>query len=365
MISIARFIRQYYRSGPGRVEETEATYERDGETVPATVYRPSRRRGRLPGWVVLHGLTYQGRDHTSLIRFARAVAASGSVVFVPDIPEWRRLDVAPAVTARTIRAAILTLDERGDVARGRTGLLGFSFGATQALVASVDPSLEGHLAAIAAWGGYYDVHRLFRFGILGTHDLEGRSYELDPDPYGRWIMGANYLTGIPGLEDHGAVAEALHRLAEEAGRTGVGAWEDIYDPFKAELRAELAPEHHAVFDQFAPPAGTPPWDVEDARRLSRDLADAALRADPLLDPQPLLPRVPVPVLLAHGRDDRLVPFTEMFRLAAGLPADRLRSATVTSLFSHSGGAAPQLGILGAAREGIRFLRLLRGILQLI
>ena len=36
-----------------------------------------------------------------------------------------------------------------------------------------------------------------------------RVYRMDPDPYGRWIVGGNYLTRIPGLEDAGDVASAL------------------------------------------------------------------------------------------------------------------------------------------------------------
>src|SRR5690606_28412635 len=99
------FLLQYLRPRPGAVEEAEVPYRRDGETLPATLYRPAGRRGPHPAWVVLHGLTYRGRYHPSLERLARALAASGALVFVPEIPEWRRLRVAPALTTATIRSA--------------------------------------------------------------------------------------------------------------------------------------------------------------------------------------------------------------------------------------------------------------------
>ena len=64
-------------------------------------------------------------------------------------------------------------------------------------------------------------------------------------------------------------------------------------------------------------------------------AAAAGNPEPLLDPAPYLPVVPVPVVLAHGREDRLVPWTELPRLRRALPDARVRHAVVTKLFAHS------------------------------
>ncbi len=361
MASTVRFLRQYARPRPGRVHEEDVSLDRGDRRLEATVYRtPGAPR---PGWVLLHGLTARGRDHPNLIRFARALAASGTVVFIPDIPEWRRLEVAPDVTVETIRASVLALDTMPGVVPGRIGVLGFSFGATQALVASVDPELEGHLRGVAAWGGYCDVRALFRFGILGEHAWEGHTYHVDPDPYGRWVMGGNYLTGIPGHEGDGAAARALHALAIEAGESGLQAWDPRFDASKDRLREELPASQRAVFDLFAARTDAPPPDSAVVTALAGELATAALKADPGLDPTPHLSRVRVRTLLAHGHDDRLVPFTSMFCLREKIPDRAVVRANITSLFSHSGGAAvsgPRFVV-----EGGRFLRLLNGILKLI
>lgn len=365
MRSITQFLRYYFRPRLGGVTSVETGYRRDGELLPATLYRPARHAGPLPGWVLLHGLTIPGPEHASLKRFARAVAASGAAVLVPDIPEWRALRVAPAVTVDTIRAAVLALGERKDTIPGRIGVIGFSFGATQALIAAADPRLKGHLAAVAAWGGYCDVFRLFRFGNTGEHELDGRSYHVEPDPYGRWIMGANYLTAIPGFDEHTPTAAALGRLAEEAGRSGVYAWDAYYDPLKAELRASLPADQRPTFDLFAPPADQPLHDPERARELAHALAAAALRVDPLLDPGSALAGLDCRVLLAHGRDDRVIPFTETIRLGRALDARRLAACTITGLFAHSGGTSRELGPIGVTAEAVRFIALLNRILGMI
>jgi acetyl esterase/lipase len=362
----AAFLREFLRPRPGRVVVEETTYRRDGETLPATLYRPRSARRPLPGWVTLHGLTYQGREHESLQRLARSIAASGAVVLVPDLPEWRALRVAPERTVRTIRSAVLALDSLGHTEPGRVGVMGFSFGATQALIAATDPELEGHLAGVVAWGGYADIGSATRFAFLGEHDLDGRAYRAEPDPYGRWILAGNYL----GLLDEFAAAPALPAsllgLALEAGRRRVMSWDPALDPAKAAARQHLGGREREIFDLIAPATGvalTTPERHRLAALVDRMLV-AALEAEPLLDPGPFLGRVPVRVFLAHGRGDRLIPWTEMVRLARALPPHQLRSTGITALFAHSTGERRVLSPR-TALEAVRFGVLMRRMVRFI
>jgi dienelactone hydrolase len=365
MTSTLRFLRQYTRPAAGAVTAGAATYQRGGERLAATVYRPAGTRGALPGWIVLHGLTRTGREHPSLVRFAGAVARAGCVVFVPDIPEWRELRVAPALTVETIAAAVRALQERTDVVHERVGIFGFSFGATQSLVAASEPETARLLAGIAAWGGYCDLQRLFRFGLTGTHELDGTTWQARPDPYGPWIMAGNYLTRVPGHEDAGPVADAVLALAREAGDRRAYAWEPVFDPSKRRLRGALAPAQRELFDMLAPETTRVGPPTERVLQLADELAATVGRIEPLMDPRPYLPAVGVPVVFAHGRDDRLIPFSETIRLSRHVPRARVRSLTVTSLFQHSGGTSSGLGPVGLAREGVRFLRLLSQVLHLV
>jgi dienelactone hydrolase len=368
MPSTVRFLRQYLHPAAAATFESEVVYARRGAMLPATVFRPAGYPGRLPGWVVLHGLTRPGRRHRALVRFARAVASAGNVVFVPDIPEWRDLRVAPDPAIETIRAAVAALQQRADVHRERVGLFGFSFGATQALIASTEDELRKRLAGLAAWGGYCDLHRLFRFALTGQHELDGVTYRTRPDPYGVWVMAGNYLPLVPGCADAQPVADALHELAIESGEKGVHAWDPVYDDSKRRLRDRFPPAQRELFDLLAPVTGTGAEDRPhrpQTLEMADALATAALQRDPLLDPRPWLPQVRTPVVVAHGRDDRLIPFSEGIRLARELPGRTVRSATVTALFQHSGGTQAGLGAIGTAREAARFVRLLHRVLHLV
>jgi pimeloyl-ACP methyl ester carboxylesterase len=364
MPSTTRYLREYFRPDPSRLIVTDVDYARGEDTVPATVYRPARGPRRLPAWVVLHGLTYTGRAHPALVRFARSVAAAGNLVFVPDIPEWRALRLDPAVTIATIRAAVFALQQRDDVDHAHAGLFGFSFGATQALIAAGDPEVQSMLHGIAAWGGYADVDRLFLYGMTGAHELDGFRFSSEPDPYGVWIIGGQYLTATPGHEGDGDIAAAVRQLALEAGRGQLYAGDAAFDETKRRLRAALDPAKRELFDIIAPPTTRPRRDTRYARDLALALAATAKRLDPLIDPAPYLERLRVPTLIAHGRDDRLIPFTESLRLSRALPRGTLRSCTITSLFTHSGQTQASLGARGIAREALRFFGLLRGIMKL-
>jgi pimeloyl-ACP methyl ester carboxylesterase len=365
MRSTVRFLRQYLRPVEGQLKESEVGYTRGNGSLRATVFRPGGRTGRLPGWVVLHGLTRAGRAHPALLRFCRAVASAGNVVFLPEIPEWRDLRVEPEVTIGTIRAAVRALHLRDDVQHEHVGLFGFSFGATQALVAASDRETSSLLAGLASWGGYYDLRRLFRFGLTGLHEIDGTTYHTQPDPYGSWVMAGNYLDRVPGYTGSEAVAHALHELALEAGEKGVYAWDPIYDASKSRLRGRLAAGQRDLFDLIAPLTGAPRRDEERLLQLADALAATAIAASPQLNPRPYLPVVGLPVLFAHGRDDRLIPFSESILLSRAVPPQWLRSLTITALFQHSGGTQSGLGAAGMAREGIRFVRLLRRMLRLI
>lgn len=365
MPSTIRFLKQYLRPSDNAAVAVETTYRRGDEELPATVFRPARGPRALPGWVVLHGLTRPGRSHPGLQRFARAVASAGNIVLVPEIPEWRDLRVAPAVTIDTIRQAVRALQQRDDVRHEHVGLFGFSFGATQALIAAADQETARLLAGVAAWGGYSDLRRVFRFGLTGDHELDGVAYHKEPDPYGCWIMAGNYLTRVPGYEGAQAAAAALHDLATEAGERGLYAWDPAFDTSKRRLREALRHGDRDLFDMIAPETTAPRRDHQQVLELAESLATTALTADPLLDPGPFLPRVRVPILFSHGRDDRLIPFTETIRLSRAAPQHLVRSTIITALFQHSGGTQSGLGPVGVAREGARFALLLRRVLSLV
>ena len=354
---------RYTRAWLGRPHEHDVediVLDRDGVTIPATLTRPRGAKGRVPAWVVTHGITRPGRAHAQLVRFTNAVASAGIATIVPEVPEWRELRLAPELSAPTIRAAIQGLRESGVARDQPVGVVGFSFGAPHAIAAGGEPGLMDDIGGTAGFGGYCDLEATFRFMMTGRHESNGQTNFLRPDPYGRWIVAANYLTAVPGHEDAGDVAQALRALAVHASEIGAASWDTVYDPLIGELKEGISEARQGLFALLAPlaDADNTPADGAD---LAEDMATAARRIDPLIDPADALSAARRPVTLLHGFKDHLIPFSESRRLAAALPQAETR-LTITRLFGHS--ARDPFPVSAALTEVPRFLAALDRILRM-
>lgn len=357
-----RYARSWSTGADVTVEET--VIQRDGEEVPATLVLPVQGRGPWPAWIALGGISRMGRHHPQLVRFTSALASSGAAVIVPEIPEWRRLELAPSPTAPTILGCVDMLSTRPEVRPGKVGLIGFSFGAPQLAIAAAREDIEPHIAGIALFGGYCSLERTLGCMFTGDHEWEGTRHEVEPDPYGRWVVGANHLTDIPGMEDAGDVAEALYALACAASGDRVAAWEPYHDPLIMGLRSALPEDKQAIFDLFATASGDERPPREARLDMAHRLAEACRRAEPLLEPTPYLSGVRVPTRLIHGRGDRLIPYTECLRLSEKLPAEARNGRTVTGLFSHTADRREGTSF-GRAWEKVTFLGTLHGLINTV
>jgi pimeloyl-ACP methyl ester carboxylesterase len=363
MLRTLRYVRSWQGDADVSVQDVEIL--RDGSAVPATLFLPNRSHARLPGWIAIGGVSVMGRHHPQLVRFSRALAASGAAVLVPEIPEWRRLAVSPVVAGPTIRGSIEFLRGRSDVRPGKCGLIGFSFGAPQVAIAAAREEVSEHIGGIVLFGAYCCLERTLICQLTGDHEWEGTDYSLSPDPYGGWIVGSNHLTDIPGFEDAHDVAGALHHLATAASGQRISAWEPHHDLMIEELRSALPERRRPLFDLFATPSGMAARsEPEERRGMAVQLAEACRRVEPLLEPAPELAQVGLPTRLIHGQGDRLIPFTESSRLMSGLPEGARRGLTVTGLFSHSADHAPG-ALSDRAREQVRMFGAIRGMINTV
>ncbi len=350
-------------TGKAATTEYETLLNRGDREVPASVIVPCAAARKLPGWIVLHGLTRPGRFHPTLLRFVRALASSQAAVLVPQVPEWKNLRLAPEYTLSTVRAALEALRRLDATDDGPYGIIGFSFGAPQVMIAASHEDIAEQLGGAVGFGGYCDMERMVRFQMTGEHEWGGVTHRVRPDPYGRWIIGGNHLVSIPEYRDSQDVADALWRLAVEAGERRILAWDPSYDALKNELRKHVAPEHTWLFDLFAPPSDREP-DMSGSEDIAKRLAEAVMESVPLMDPRPYLARIRTQVQLIHGKDDRLIPYTETLRMQASFPAERRIDTTITAFFAHSDQGGRLSSLRHEFREGLKLVRTLGRVLRI-
>ncbi len=335
-------------TGKADTVEYETLLNRGDREVPASVILPRGASRKLPGWIVLHGITRPGRFHPTLLRFVRALASSRAAVLVPQVPEWKDLRLSPESTLPTVRAALAGLRRVEAADDGPYGIIGFSFGAPQVMIAAAHEDIAEQLGGAVGFGGYCDMESMVRFQMTGEHEWKGVTRHTRPDPYGRWIIGGNHLTTMSEYRDARDVADALWRLAVEAGERRILAWDPSYDILKNELRGQVAPERTHLFDLFAPPSDREP-DLSGHGDFAKRLADAVMASSSLMNPKPFLADINVRVQLIHGEGDRLIPYTETLRMQASFPPERTVDTTITALFTH----AEQGGRLSSLRREVR------------
>ncbi len=285
------------------VREQAFWRDADGQRQ-GTLYRPVHR-SRTAALVLVPGADVAGHQHPAFIQFAETLAAAGFLVLVPDIENLRRLEIS-ARDAAPIAGALAYMASRPE---GREGvaLAAISYAVGPAVIAALQPGVAGHVAAILGIGGYYDSFAAATFFTTGGfRDGSGTWQRMQPTTRGRWVF---LRANAPLLVDVNDRALLLEIARVRAGSPN-------------------APVGHLV--SLLGPQGRAVWEVLDNRDPARAAALLAELPAPIhaelsaLDlSQRDLARLQAELILVHGRDDPVIPYTESVALADAAPRANL------------------------------------------
>lgn len=258
-----------------------------------------------PAVLLAGGVTPQGTADPRLMRLASAISRGGRVVFAPELAlaqqQFDEADVKRLITAT------LALDAHPRV-HGGVAMLGFSFGASFAIVAAADPRAAERLRLVASFGGYGDVRGLIQAATTGVTLLDGRRHQ--------------WHSTVPASRNE-AVVELILRQGSLLGAERVEA-------VAAALRGEVSPT-------TLPQAARSIHDLITNRDPALTGALVSTLPPPVpdlfarLSPASMAEKVRSPVVLLHARDDPAIPYAELRRLAHAFP----RAPTYTvRLFTH-------------------------------
>lgn len=300
-------------AGPpaGVIEEALAVPHANRSPTRARLYRPGgQSRGAM---VLVPGVHRLGVDEPRLVRFARAIAASGVTVLTAEMAalvNYRIDDAAP----EDIGDAAHALHER---AGAPVGVMGMSFAGGLALLAATEDRYRSDVAFVVAVGAHDDLARVARF--FATNAIarpDGSIATLAAHPYGPCVLVYDHAEDFFAPADRAAARDALRLwLWEEkdAARAKLAA-------LPAGARAEL----EALFDGNLE-AITP-------RLLAEiDARAAAMRA---VSPHERLAGLEAPVFLLHGAGDSVIPATETSWLALDVPRRLVRDVLVSPALVH-------------------------------
>jgi pimeloyl-ACP methyl ester carboxylesterase len=278
------------------------------------LYRPGE--AAKAALVLVPGAARAGRDDPRLVAFATTLARARFTVLVPDIENLRALYVGPE-DVRSIADALRHLAARGDVPDpGSVGLVAISYAAGPAILAALEPDLRDRVRFVLSVGGYYDIEAMVTFFTTGrfreTPEQPWRF--MTPNAYGKWIFLRANARRLEDARDRWLLAAMARRKLD-----------DLEAPLD-DLAARLGPEGRSVHDLLVnkdPDAG-PALIAALPQAVRADMAALDLsRAE--------LSRLGARLILLHGRDDTIIPFTESLALAAVVPEERVSLHVVDNL----------------------------------
>ena len=296
--------------GPSGLKESRpaprrraVTYEVEQRVSAGDLYLPGDRAEA--GLVLVPGAAVNGKDDPKFVAFAESLARGRFAVLVPEIPNLRQLKVR-STDARKIADAArhlagLTESGAGTGEGAPVGVVAVSYAVGPAVMAAAAPDARDRIRFVAAIGGYYDLEAVITFFTAGVYRAApgGPWQSADPNPYGKWVFLRSNSDFISLPRDRRLLLEMAERKLRDLSA-------DITD-----LAAGLSPEGRSVYALLQ---NRDPAEVARLISVLPSRVRAEIRA---LDLKNLdFPEVSAQILLVHGRDDQIIPYSESLALAA-------------------------------------------------
>jgi dienelactone hydrolase len=315
----------------------EVSFEVDGKTVVADLYRPARD-GKRPGIVLSHGVAARGRNDPRLMNFADALARAGFVALVPEFTNMKEFRVRPTDIDELI-ASFEYLWLSPHVRTERIGLFGFSYAGGLAALSAADPRISDRVRFCFLLGAHCDLTSVVRYATTGMFRVEDEWVYLEPRATGKWAF---LLNSIDLIEDEGD-RELLSTIAERKF--------DDEDADVSDLALGLGDEGRGAYELMVN------TDPERTSGLVAEMSERVREYFAELSPNGQLRDVRAHMILVHGRDDHLIPYTETLALAEQLPPEASVNLQVIESFVHVdltlGGGEGLSGWLRSVGEALR------------
>ncbi len=312
-------------------------YRVAGRARSGDLYRPGGE-GASAAIVLVPGVAEAGKDDRRLVAFANTLARARFDVLVPDIENLRTLEVR-AADSRAIADAVAYLASIGGVAAPRRlGIAAISYAVGPALIAALETDVAERVGFVVGIGGYHDIEAVVTFFTTGYYrERPGAPWRhRATNAYGKWVFVASNVERVHDARDR----TTLEAMARRKLRDLESDVSDLAQALGAEGRA-----FHALLTNTDPEsvpaliAALPPGVRAEMAALSPAHRD--------------LGRLGAWLILVHGRDDDIIPFSESLALAAAVPGRA--DLFVIDGIAHIDREPPPLGRLQLWRAIYRLL----------
>lgn len=285
---------------------------REGKEYRVFSYTPmDPEPEKLPGILLIHGLSARGIEDERIVELARNLSSLGFVVFTPELEEITQLQIIPE-SIENITDCILSIKhEPHRFAVDRLGFFSVSLSGGMGLVALADSRVQGLVNAALILGAYSD------FETVIPYVLE----HFEEDNYAGLVLLYNYLDRIQDVSPE--LKKFLFVAALDNGlRRGKGELE------APELWQNLEDEDKGFIKDFF-----------ENSLFRKELGEKIQKSSPELlrelSPIYFLDHLKLPLAILHGESDAVLSEKESIQLAIELKKRKTPFLLeITGLLSH-------------------------------
>lgn len=291
---------------------TAVSYQLGETRHRGDVYHPaSHPQG---GIVLLHGAAPLGKDNPRLVAFAAALARAGFIVLTPDIVGLRALQLRAGNTQYVVDAVSYMKSSLGLASEQNIGIVSLSVATTPAFLAALKPEIRNDVRFILAVGGYYDLSTTLTFATTGYYQ-DGQAWQYQqPNEYAKWVFLLSNVEKLSNQKDRKILSQLAQRILEKG------------DNDRTALISQLTAEGEAVYEFINNTI------LDDADALFARLPSAVRsEIDTLSLASYQLAGLAARVILVHGFDDPIIPYSESVALAKALPAAQTKLFVINGL----------------------------------
>ena len=298
-------------SGDPRLSDTRVA------GYPAVVAKPAGE-GPWPAVFVVNGAVPEGRKLPAVRQLAKGFARAGYLAVVPDLPGLTE----DRITPRTVDAATEVagaISARPDAGDGKVALVGVSTGATLALLAAEDSSLEGKVSLVAGVAPFSNIKTVLSVATTAHYrHPDGGLVRYRADPFLSSVAARSLVAVLPPGEDR-------RELSDEISGVGREHPDPLHD-LRQRPTDDLGPRAKSVVRLLA---NQTPERFDD---LYAGLPEGIVHELEALSPLAGGERIGAPVELATGPHDSYFPPSESYALRRVAPQRRV---TVTKALDHA------------------------------
>ena len=312
LLGLANLTSSVAKGETGPLTRETVTYQIGQQRRLGDVYHPAGRP--LGGIVLLHGAAPLGKDNPRLVAFAATLARARFIVLVPDIVGLRELQLRADNTLYVVDAVSYMKASLELTSEQNIGIVALSVASAPAFMAALNPEIRDDVRFILAVGGYYDLSTTLTFATTGYyHDGHAWQYH-EPNDYAKWVFLLSNVEKLGSRTDRAILSQVAKRMLKKQGADA------------AELVSQLTPEGHAVYELINN------TDVDNTNALLAQLPSEVRSEIHALSLNSYeLTHLSARVILVHGFDDPIIPYTESVALARALPAAQTKLFLINGL----------------------------------